>query len=449
MTIIIVCYNNKPDLELSLESIRNFNEYRDINVVVVDNGSDERIYADGEAPSDITYIYMDEGKQKFGKLINIVVEALNPDDDLLIMSSPYCVAPNTISNLSLHLNTDNKVAVVGGCASSFGSYQLINSKFETYSEYYEYCMSFKNRASKNVLSTDSAVILVSNAAFHSLNGFCEQLITSDAAIKDFCLRALTSGWKTLVADDSVFWSNEHIYYRLLNDSESVEQDNKCLESIWGTHYFNICGNINLIGNIEKNSSDTFSILEIGCDCGATLLEIKNKFPNSKIYGTDISEPAVKIAAHFSNAIVNNIEEKNIPFDTKFDFIIFGDVLEHLRNPQAAIKYCKSLLSDEGKIIASIPNVMHISVMEQLLNGNFTYTETGLLDKTHIHLFTYNEIVNMFNKAGYIIENISITQMPISQEQSNLIDSLLSYSNQTERFMYEAFQYQISASQNNN
>lgn len=60
------------------------------------------------------------------------------------------------------------------------------------------------------------------------------------------------------------------------------------------------------------------------------------------------------------------------------------------------------MNEGGEILASIPNLMYISVIEQLLYGNFTYTDIGLLDKTYIHLFTYNEIVRMFDEAGYDI-----------------------------------------------
>lgn len=57
------------------------------------------------------------------------------------------------------------------------------------------------------------------------------------------------------------------------------------------------------------------------------------------------------------------------------------------------------------ILASIPNVVHISVLAPLLTRNLTYTEYGLLDKTHIRFFTFNEILRMFLKAGYVISKV--------------------------------------------
>lgn len=120
------------------------------------------------------------------------------------------------------------------------------------------------------------------------------------------------------------------------------------------------------------------------------MDIRNAYPNAGIYGTDINESAISIARHIAIASVDNIEECNLNYpEGKFKYILFGDVLEHLRNPIEVLKYCKTLLSKDGKIIASIPNLMHISVVDDLLRGNFTYTETGLLDKTHINFLRSN------------------------------------------------------------
>ena len=66
---------------------------------------------------------------------------------------------------------------------------------------------------------------------------------------------------------------------------------------------------------------------------------------------------------------------------------------------------KPYIKQNGVILASIPNVSHISVLAPLLAGNWTYTEYGLLDKTHIRFFTFNEMLRMFLKAGYSISKV--------------------------------------------
>jgi 2-polyprenyl-3-methyl-5-hydroxy-6-metoxy-1,4-benzoquinol methylase len=229
------------------------------------------------------------------------------------------------------------------------------------------------------------------------------------------------------------------------EAMSAEHDYAVIEKKWGMRYFNMSCNENLIPYIKEEPSSEFNVLEVGCDCGATLLEIKHRFPNAHMYGSEINERSARIAACVANVCVNNIEEQNLPFDSiRFDYIILGDILEHLRNPLKALKYCTRLLNQGGHIIASIPNLMHISVIESLLNGNFTYTETGLLDKTHIHFFTFNEIVRMFQEAELEIEDILSKEDWISESQKELIEQLDKLNIASEKFMFLAFQYIVIA-----
>ena len=146
--------------------------------------------------------------------------------------------------------------------------------------------------------------------------------------------------------------------------------------------------------------------------------------------------------------VGNIEQKEIPFEEKFDYIIFGDVLEHLHNPQEIIRFCKERLTDQGRIIASIPNLMHISVMQQLLNGRFQYEDTGLLDRSHIHFFTYYQILLMFQEEQYTVEEVKTTSIVLTEEQEELKKKLLEISKNVEMHMYDTFQYIVKAKNNN-
>ena len=83
--------------------------------------------------------------------------------------------------------------------------------------------------------------------------------------------------------------------------------------------------------------------------------------------------------------------------------IRGCIRAFIFDPWAVIKKVKPYIKENGVILASIPNVAHISVLAPLLAGNWTYTEYGLLDKTHIRFFTFNEMLRMFLKAGYSIK----------------------------------------------
>ena len=230
--------------------------------------------------------------------------------------------------------------------------------------------------------------------------------------------------------------------------QEKEHDREVLKQKWNMNYFNTMPNKGLVYMMQSKPDENINVLEVGCDCGANLLAIQNAYRNAKLYGVEINEDAAKIASNIFNVQIGNIEDENLKFgDIVFDYIIFGDVLEHLHSPEKVINYCKSMLKKDGRIIACIPNLMHYSVMKDLINGNFTYSDMGLLDRTHIHFFTYNEIIRLFKDAGYEIENIASVGGIEHERDKELVKSLLSISSGAEEHMFTTFQYLVSVVKN--
>lgn len=84
---------------------------------------------------------------------------------------------------------------------------------------------------------------------------------------------------------------------------------------------------------------------------------------------------------------------------QFDYLIFADVLEHLRFPQLVLTKAKLLLKENGSVLLSVPNLAHNAVIINLLNNDFQYNPVGLLDDTHIHMFTKNSLEQMLEQSG--------------------------------------------------
>lgn len=97
---------------------------------------------------------------------------------------------------------------------------------------------------------------------------------------------------------------------------------------------------------------------------------------------------------------------------RFDVVVFGDVLEHLVDPAAALRTAAQLLDPAGCVVASIPNVAHGSLRLDLLRGRFRYTDTGLLDRTHVQLFTRERIAALFRSADFAIETEARSYYPV-------------------------------------
>jgi 2-polyprenyl-3-methyl-5-hydroxy-6-metoxy-1,4-benzoquinol methylase len=93
---------------------------------------------------------------------------------------------------------------------------------------------------------------------------------------------------------------------------------------------------------------------------------------------------------------------------EYDVVLAGDVLEHLLDPQALLCRVVGLLAPGGRVIVSVPNVAHIDVKLALLAGRWDYTETGLLDATHVRFYTLKSVLDTVARAGLVIIDLRRT-----------------------------------------
>ncbi len=128
-------------------------------------------------------------------------------------------------------------------------------------------------------------------------------------------------------------------------------------------------NLPLLRALNRLKLNNKKILSLGCGSCALEAVLEKKF-FCEVIGLDYSKLAIaKAKTRIKKAFVINLEKKSIKSiigDNKFDVIVFADILEHLRNPDAVLKECKDLLSNEGKIVVSIPNIANWSVRLNLL-----------------------------------------------------------------------------------
>ena len=439
LNIMIPAHNEAEYVKLCIQSIRMFADVENLSVILIDNNSTDNLTEWAMEQTDIAYIQNDDETMSYGKIINQVWDMLDLQGDLLLLDPHLMLTPSCLSRMISTLYEEESIGAVGPVFNGFSQYQKVNNVTD-YEQAVSRAVQNLSLPAQRVMALSPCAILFKDGIFSQLGTFEEDVQMSTYTIRDYCFRMIQNDRSLKVCKTALLWNSQNTFSQA---SENIK-DAQLLESKWGMHYFNSAGNPNLINMIQHNSTDAINVLEIGCDCGGTLLEIKNLYPNAKVYGSELNEKAAEIASHFATVTVNNIEDADLPYEADmFDYIIFGDVLEHLRDPYKTLEYCHSLLKKDGYIIASIPNLMHISVIGDLIKGNFTYTETGLLDKTHIHFFTYNEIQKMFQSCGYQLTTIGNITFPITASQKTLIDQLTNI-HDTPRFMYETFQYVVRA-----
>jgi 2-polyprenyl-3-methyl-5-hydroxy-6-metoxy-1,4-benzoquinol methylase len=83
---------------------------------------------------------------------------------------------------------------------------------------------------------------------------------------------------------------------------------------------------------------------------------------------------------------------------RFDCISFLDVIEHMVDPERALRHARSLLRDTGCVVLSIPNAGHWSVVADLLEGRWDWAPSGIHCYTHLRFFTRRTIEDMLARA---------------------------------------------------
>lgn len=153
-----------------------------------------------------------------------------------------------------------------------------------------------------------------------------------------------------------------------------------------------------------------NILDIGCG-GGTLGEILKRENDVRVYGTDISKDAISEAIERLDGVWYMDIEKGVTLPAQeepqhFDVVIFSEVLEHLFYPERAIASVIPLLAQGGVVVITVPNLLFWKNRLRIFLGHFEYEERGLMDRGHIHFFSWKSLRDMAYSEGYVVEKVA-------------------------------------------
>ena len=194
---------------------------------------------------------------------------------------------------------------------------------------------------------------------------------------------------------------------VVDESESVW---KLLSSPSGSHLYFLNPDHVQVGLLDMIQRPPRVVLDVGCYCGATGETVKRRWPGAQVVGIEpLAEAAALAGPRIDRVITGTLE--SVDFEQaglapgSIDTIILADVLEHIFNPWLALQRLRTLLTADGVVLASIPNVRNLGLIHSLASGHWTYRGGGLLDITHIRFFTLAEIRTMFAQTGFAIESV--------------------------------------------
>ncbi len=145
------------------------------------------------------------------------------------------------------------------------------------------------------------------------------------------------------------------------------------------------------------------VLDVGCGEGSWASDLRAK-GFSALVGIERDLVSAEAArTRYDNVHCGSVEDATLADlgGKPFDLVIFGDVLEHLVDPWAALRQARGWVRDGGSAAISVPNLRHVRVLQQLvLHGEFAYEERGIMDRTHLRWFTRRSLDRTLIESGW-------------------------------------------------
>lgn len=122
------------------------------------------------------------------------------------------------------------------------------------------------------------------------------------------------------------------------------------------------------------------VLDLGCRSGALT---RHFLEGNEVVGLDVDQVALaKAEALGILPVVADVEEA-LPFsDASFDAVVAGELLEHLRFPDAVVAEIRRVLRPGGVLVGSVPNAFRFQGRLRFLLGRPVED-----DPTHLHMFS--------------------------------------------------------------
>ena len=163
----------------------------------------------------------------------------------------------------------------------------------------------------------------------------------------------------------------------------------------------------ILSKIKKGST----VLEFGCATGR-MTRYMQEHMGCRVYIVEFEESAFQKAVEYAeDGLCDDImtfrwREKFQ--DVRFDAVICADVLEHLSDPEAVLRAAAELLTEDGAIHISLPNITHNDVLIKAFRERFDYTKVGLLDNTHVHFWGLENLKELAAGSGLHLKSVEAT-----------------------------------------
>lgn len=153
------------------------------------------------------------------------------------------------------------------------------------------------------------------------------------------------------------------------------------------------------------------VLELGCASGY-LSGYMEQARGCRVTGLEVDPRATTLAAERCSEV--HTVDLDSPdalqaaqASAPYDVLLAAAVLEHLKYPERLLMAAHDLLRPGALVLVSLPNVAYWQIRLKLLVGRFHYTDYGVMDRTHLRLYTVKTGRALLTEQGYPVERLHI------------------------------------------
>lgn len=399
-SIVILTYNNLNYTKDCIESIQNYTKKDSYEIIIVDNNSTDGTKEWLKTQTHLK-VLLNEENMGFPKGCNQGISLASTKNDILLLNNDTIVTTNWLDNLKCCLYSNPSIGAVGSVSNHTENLQGVDFTYDNFEEMQ--VLAKKNNVSNSArweekLFLIGFCLLIKREVLQKIGELDETYTPGYVEDNDLSLRIMEAGYKLMLCHDSFihhylgteFRKDLSKFYPILYKNRAY------FEHKWGfsTFCFDEIKHASL-RILKDDSKKKLAFLEYHCEIGATMLKLKYDYKNSIVDGIEEEDSMRKIASKIGNVVKNYNDLK----ENKYDYILIGNALETVPQPDLFLTEIGHYLKPDGFIIGEIHNCSSHNILLPLLEDH-SY-KTGYERSNQRNHFTISDVKQLFTSCGYL------------------------------------------------
>lgn len=363
VAIVILSYNSLEMTKNCIMSIRENCIRESYELIVIDNNSQDGSVEWLKEQQGIKLLCNKEN-QGFPKGCNQGMQMAEPESDILLLNNDTLMMPNSLFWLRMGLYESTEVGACGSVSNSTANYQKIPETYDTVGGYFDYALKHnvpEKYPYEERMYLIGFAMLIKREAVNKVGMLDEQFTPGNFEDTDYGVRLIKAGYRNRVCKNSFIfhWGGQSFGKKQERYVTLIQKNKKIFEEKWKRKFQEFSSiRTDIINKMDRpEGQKPMQVLDLECGYGMTLAKIQSEYPNAKCYGVAKEQEKAEIAARYATVVQGDVEAITLEKEWgMFDYIIAGEILETLKEPEKFLRKIRNLLKEQGSLLTSVSDM---------------------------------------------------------------------------------------------